>query len=155
MSFGKLIISIFVCQLAGIVGSLFTFSSIDSWYQFIEKPGFTPPDFIFGPVWTLLYLLMGIALYLVWMRGLDKKGVGFAIFIFGIHLVLNALWSIIFFGMQGLGLALVEIFVLWVFILWSMFLFRRISRWAFYLLIPYLLWVSFAMYLNYSIWIIN
>jgi tryptophan-rich sensory protein len=154
-NFLKLVIAIVVSELAGIVGSVFTVSSIPTWYATLQKPSFSPPNWIFGPVWTTLYFLMGIAVFLVWKKGLERKDVKIALGVFGGQLVLNALWSIIFFGLHNPFWAFVEIIVLWLAILWTMFAFYKISRPAAYLLLSYILWVSFAAYLNYSIWIIN
>jgi len=151
----KLIVAIAVCQLAGIVGSFFTTPAISGWYDGLVRPVLNPPSWIFGPVWITLYLLMGIALYLIWQQGLNRKEVKVAMVVFGIQLVLNALWSIVFFGLQNPGLAFVDILLLWISILLSIILFYKISKPASYLLIPYILWVSFAGYLNYAIWTLN
>ena len=151
----KLILAIVMCEFAGIVGSLFTVSSIPNWYQTLATPALNPPSWVFGPVWTTLYLLMGISLFLVWQKGWKKKNVKIAMSVFGIQLALNGLWSIIFFGMQNPGLALLDIILLWFAILASIILFYKISKPSSYLLIPYILWVSFAAYLNYAIWILN
>jgi tryptophan-rich sensory protein len=151
----KLFIAILVSQLAGIIGALFTMEAIPTWYAQLARPEIAPPNWVFGPVWTTLYTLMGISAFLVWKKGLERRDVRMALIVFGIHLVFNTLWSIIFFGFQELGWALAEISVLWIFIVATMFLFYRIHKVAAYLLIPYLLWVSFASYLNYSFWVIN
>ncbi|MFH1712887.1 MAG: TspO/MBR family protein [Candidatus Jacksonbacteria bacterium] len=151
----KLIITIVVSELAGIVGSIFTAPSIPAWYETLAKPALNPPAWIFGPVWTTLYALMGVAAFLVWHHGFERKKVRTALAIFGGQLVLNTLWSIIFFGLHGPGAAFIEIIVLWLAILWTIFAFYKISRPAAYLLLPYLLWISFASYLNYSIWMLN
>lgn len=137
------------------MGSLFTVSSVSTWYQTLVRPALNPPSWVFGPVWIALYFLMGIALYLVWQKGLKRKEVKVAMAVFGVQLVLNSVWSIVFFGMQNPGLAFVDIILLWISILLSIILFYKISKPASYLLIPYILWVSFASYLNYAIWIIN
>ena len=137
-------------QFAGVIGSIFTSSSISTWYATLQKPELTPPGWIFGPVWITLYFLMGIAAYLVWKRN-NKK----ALIIFGVQLILNSLWSIIFFGLQNPGLALLEIIILWIAILWTMIAFWKIDRRAGVLFVPYIAWVSFAAYLNYSIWTLN
>jgi len=149
------IASIVICQLAGIIGSIFTTPAIPTWYANINKPTFRPPNWVFAPVWTTLFLLMGIALFLIWKKGLDKKEnrIAFSIFIF--QLILNTLWSVLFFGMKSPFAAFMEIIFLWVAILTSIILFFRISRLAGALLIPYILWVSFASILNFSIWKIN
>lgn len=153
--FFKLIITIIICELAGIVGSIFTVSSIPTWYAGIIKPELSPPNWIFGPVWTTLFLLMGISLYLVWEKRSVNKNTSIALGIFAIQLVLNTLWSIIFFGLRSPGGAFVEIIFLWIAILATIIYFSKISRAAAWLLVPYILWVSFAAYLNFSIWILN
>lgn len=155
MKIVNLIISVCVCQLAGLIGSLATFSAIPTWFVTLKKPSFSPPNWLFGPVWTILYTLMGVSLFLVWQkRGTDKM-VWPAIIIFLVHLGVNALWSIIFFGLKNPGWAFLEIIVLWLMIVISMILFYRIDKVACWLLLPYLLWVSFASVLNYSIWKLN
>lgn len=147
----KLFISILICQCAGIVGSLFTRGSIAEWYVNIKKPPFNPPDWIFGPVWTALYFLMGIAVYLVWRKGVHKSGVRAALVIFLVHLCLNSLWSIVFFGGRSIIGGMVVIVLLWLAILWTMRAFFAVSKPACYLLIPYILWVSFALVLNLAL----
>ena len=154
-SFFKLIIAIVVCELAGGIGSLVTISAIPTWYAALAKPALNPPSWIFGPVWTTLYLLMGIAAFLVWKQGWDRRDVRKALAVFGLQLVLNAVWSIIFFGLHSPLWALVDLVAMWLAIVWTMTLFYRISKPAMWLLLPYVLWVSFAAYLNYSIWILN
>jgi tryptophan-rich sensory protein len=151
----SLIVAIITCQAAGIVGSIFTASKIPTWYKGLIKPALNPPSWVFGPVWTTLYLLMGIALYIIWKKGLNTEGVKFALTIFAVQLILNALWSIVFFNMENLGLALINIVLMWISILWTIVLFYRLSPTAGLLLIPYILWVSFASYLNYAIWTLN
>lgn len=151
----KLLIAIGISELAGIIGSVFTVSAIPVWYGTLQKPALNPPAWIFGPVWTTLYLLMGIAAFLIWKKGLDRKDVKIALAIFISQLLLNALWSIMFFGLRNPGVALVEIVVLWAAIVYTILSFLKISRTAAYLLAPYIIWVSFAAYLNYSIWILN
>jgi len=151
----KFIFSIIIAQSAGIVGSLFTVSAISTWYEGLIKPTFSPPNWIFGPVWLLLYTLMGIALYLIWQKVLDNKRARFAFIFFIAHLVFNALWSIVFFGLQNILLALVIIVILWIMILTLVLLSWKVDRYAGYLLTPYLLWVSFAVLLNFSILQLN
>lgn len=151
----KLIIAIVVSELAGIIGSVFTVSSIPTWYAGLAKPELSPPNWIFGPVWTTLYFLMGVAAFLVWKKGLDRRDVKIALIIFGGQLLLNTLWSIIFFGLHNPFWALVDIIALWLAIIFAIMAFYKISRPAAYLLLPYILWVSFAMYLNYAIWTLN
>ncbi len=142
-------------QGKGTAGSFFTVDSVATWYATIQKPSFNPPDWVFGPVWTVLYILMGLSAYLVWMKGWGRKEVRNALAVFGFQLVLNALWSIIFFGAKELFYSFVEILFLWLSIALTMALFYRISKNAALLLVPYLLWVSFAAFLNYSVWQMN
>lgn len=151
----KLIIAIVVSELAGVVGSVFTVSAIPTWYAGLVKPTLNPPSWVFGPVWITLYFLMGIAAFLVWRKGFERRDVKMALGIFGVQLFLNAIWSIIFFGLHNPFWAFIEIIVLWLAIVWTIVVFYRISKPAAYLLLPYILWVSFAGYLNYSIWMIN
>jgi translocator protein len=152
MNWFRLIVSILLAQLAGIIGSLFT--EIGSWYQDLIKPSFNPPNWIFGPVWTILYLLMGISLYLVWNSKKSKER-KIGLYFFFIQLILNSLWSILFFGLNNPLLAFIEIIILWFAILLTLIYFYRVRKAAGYLLIPYLLWVSFASILNYFILILN
>ena len=154
-NFFKLVIAIAVSEAAGIIGSVFTISAIPTWYAGLVKPAFNPPSWVFGPAWTTLYALMGIAAFLVWKNGWERKDIKMALGVFGIQLFLNAAWSIIFFGLQSPGWALVDIVLLWLAIVWTIVVFYKISKPAAYLLVPYLLWVSFASYLNYSIWVLN
>ncbi len=150
----KLIIAILLPLSAGGIGSIFTSSSIPVWYAGLQKPEFSPPNWVFGPVWTVLFILMGVALYLVWE---SKKGPTktMAIVLFSLQMVLNVFWSVCFFGLQNPGLALGEIIVLWMAIVATMLYFYWIRPLAMYLLVPYILWVSFAAFLNYSIWRLN
>lgn len=150
-----LLFSVFICQLAGVVGSFFTVRAIPTWYAALNKPSFNPPNWLFAPVWTILYAMMGISLYLVIKIGYEKKEVRIALMIFGIQLILNALWSILFFGIRSPLFAFVEIIILWLAILMTIIRFYPLSSLAAILLIPYLLWVSFASVLNYFIWSLN
>jgi len=151
----KLVVAVLLCQAAGILGSLATAPAIPGWYKGLAKPSFTPPNWLFGPAWITLYLLMGIALFLVWRQGLDRPGVKAALALFFIQLGLNALWSWLFFGWHQLGLAFAEIVLLWVVILLVTIKFFALSRAAGWLLVPYLLWVMFASVLNFSLWRLN
>ncbi len=153
--FFKLAISIAVCELVGIVGSIVTTPSISGWYTTLTVPAFNPPNWIFGPVWTTLYLLMGTAVFLIWNKGFDRSDVKKAFAVFMLQLVLNMSWSIVFFGLQNPAWAFVTIVAMWLSIVWTMILFNKISKSAMWLLVPYVLWVSFASYLNYSIWTLN
>ena len=151
----RLVLSIVACLAAGAIGSIFTRSAISTWYATLEKPPFTPPNWLFAPVWTLLYILMGIAAFLVWRKGLENRGVRIALIVFLIQLVLNALWSVVFFGLESPLYGLIVISVLWIAILVTIIKFFRISRVASVLMWPYLLWVTFAAVLNSSIWLLN
>ena len=151
----KLIFSIFICLFAGFIGSYFTTPAIPTWFATLQKPSFAPPNWVFAPVWTSLYILMGISLFLVWQKGREDKTVKAAIYLFAGQLVLNALWSFVFFGLRSPLLGLIEIIILWIAILATILSFMKISRTAAYLLIPYILWVSFASIVNFSIWSLN
>ncbi len=151
----KLLLSIIVCQMAGVVGSVFTTPAISTWYATLKKPAFTPPNWLFSPAWITLFALMGLSAFLVWRKGLDQEGVKTALSIFVIQLILNALWSVMFFGLRSPLAGLVEIVCLWVAILVTILYFWRISIPAGILLVPYILWVSFAAVLNFSIWRLN
>ncbi|MDO8340059.1 MAG: TspO/MBR family protein [Candidatus Burarchaeum sp.] len=154
-NYAKLAAAIAVCLLVGILGSLYTMPAIPGWYAGLNKPAFTPPSWVFGPVWTSLYILMGISLYLVLGRGLGAWGVKPALSLFSIQLVLNFLWSYLFFGLRSPLAGLICIALLWVELALTIVAFSRISRKAALLLVPYLLWVTFAVYLNFSIWLMN
>jgi tryptophan-rich sensory protein len=137
------------------VGSLATLPQITTWYAALAKPSWTPPNDWFGPIWSTLYILIGIALFLVWRQGFDRRDVRFAILIFAVQLVLNVLWSLVFFGLHSILGGFIIIFVLWIAILANMIAFYVISKPAGLLFIPYLIWVSIASYLNYSILLLN
>ena len=151
----KLATSIIVCFLAGGVGTIFTNGSLYTWYPHLIKPFFSPPNSVFGPVWTILYLLMGVSFYLIWKKGTKNKKVREAMMFFGIQLGINAIWTPIFFGAHNTLLALIVILLLWVFILKTILLFSKINKIASYLLYPYILWVSFATILNFSLYLLN
>lgn len=151
----KLLVSILVCQIAGFIGSYFTAPAISGWYAELNKPFFTPPDWLFAPAWITLYFLMGVSLYIVWNKGLESRQSKIAVIIFAIQLVLNTLWSLIFFGLQAPLFAFIWIILLLVAIFATIFYFYRISRPAAYLLVPYILWVSFAAVLNFAIYYLN
>ncbi|MBI1344506.1 MAG: tryptophan-rich sensory protein [Terrimonas sp.] len=151
----KLVVSILLPVAVGAISGLFTTSEIPGWYQTIQKPSWNPPNWIFGPVWTTLYLLMGIAQYLVWKSNISAPQKNMALLFFAIQLLLNFFWSFIFFKEHQLGWAFAEIIAMWVFILLTIFAFARINNTAAWLLVPYISWVSFAAILNYSIWQLN
>ena len=152
----KIAIPVAICLGVGYGSSLVTQSSITTWYPTINKPFFNPPNEVFAPVWTILFVMMGVSAGLVWSKMesvplLVKK----ALWVFVIQLILNALWSFLFFGLQNPFLALAEILLLWLMIFETIKLFKPIDALASKLLIPYLLWVSFAMVLNGAIWWLN
>lgn len=151
----KLFISILIPVLVGVVAGIFTSSGVDGWYAVANKPWFNPPNWIFAPVWTTLYILMGIALFLVWRADADKKLQQTAIILFAVQLTLNFFWSFIFFKLQQPGWAFAEIILMWLIILLTILWVGKISATAAWLLVPYICWVSFAAVLNYSIWQLN
>lgn len=155
MKTSKLILSIALPQLVGILSGLASVSGTREWYESLVKPSFTPPSWVFGPAWTLLYLMMGVALYLVWRKGLSEPGVKTALVIFLIQLGLNGIWSPLFFGMHAPGLALIDILILWCAIGATVYVFFGQSKIAGALLLPYWGWVTFAAVLNYSFWRLN
>ena len=152
---GKLVCSVSLCLLTGFVGSFSTMNSVTSWYADLSRPSFTPPDWTFGVVWPILYIMMGISVFMICNRGLDKREVKIALGFFLLQLVLNGLWTPIFFGLHMIAFALVEIILLWVTILMTILTFSKISKLASLLLLPYILWVSFAVALNAAFWILN
>jgi tryptophan-rich sensory protein len=152
--FIKLFVIVLICEGAGILGSIFTFSAIPTWYAGLNKPIFSPPNFVFGPVWTALYFLMGLSLFLVLEKKLKKEKQKL-IFFFGVQLVLNFTWSLIFFGLKDPGLAFINIAMLWASIVLLIYEFWRFSKPAALLLLPYLFWVSFASLLNLFIVVLN
>lgn len=151
----KIIIAVTVCLIVGSLSGLATTDAIEGWYATLNKPSFNPPNWVFGPAWTTLYILMGIAAGLVWKAGWERADVRSALSIFGVQLVLNGLWSIIFFVGESPLWALVEILVLSAFIILTMVRFKPINATAAYLLVPYILWVSFATVLTASILYLN
>ena len=151
----KLVVSILASFAAGGIGSLFTFKAIPTWYAGLKKPRYTPPNRVFGPIWTTLYILMGISVFLVWQKGLAANGVMLAFILFWIQLAFNAFWSIIFFGMKSKGGGIIVIIALWLLILATIITSFRVSGWAGVLLIPYIVWVTIASYLNIGVWLLN
>lgn len=142
----RIVIAIVICELVGFLGSLATTPAIGSWYAFLEKPSFSPPSWLFAPAWTLLYALMGVAIALVWPR-LSK--------LFVLQLLINGIWSFLFFGLHNPLLGLADIVVLWILILVLLIKFYPINKTSFWLFVPYFLWVSFATILNFSVWQLN
>lgn len=151
----KLFISILIPLLVGAISGYFTSSGVNGWYAVANKPTFNPPNWIFAPVWTTLYVLMGISLFLVWRSDAATGIKNTAIALFALQLTLNFFWSVIFFKLQQPGWAFAEIIVMWGMILLTIFSFGKISSTAAWLLVPYISWVSFASVLNYSIWRLN
>jgi benzodiazapine receptor len=156
-SITKLVGSVLLCEAAGAVGATFTYEGVGDWFPKLHKPSFSPPGWVFGPVWTALYAIMGLSLYLASQRYTeeDESLWRASRALFGIQLVLNVLWSYVFFGRRSPGWALVEVLFLWTAIVATTLTFYRISRTAGLLLLPYLLWSSFAVVLNRSIWRLN
>lgn len=149
----KLFISLLLPQIAGGLGAFFTLSSVQTWYLTLNKPSWNPPSWLFGPVWTTLYVLMGIACFLIWKSEYPFKKQ--ALIFYFVQLVLNFLWSPAFFGAQNPMLGILVIVPMWALILACILFFRKINRWAAVLMIPYLFWVSFATVLNATIWYLN
>lgn len=149
----KLILSILLPQMAGAIGSFFTIQAIPTWYALLNKPSFSPPNWIFAPVWLALYLMMGISLYINWTS--KKKMAKSNVRLFFIHLFFNFIWTPVFFGAKNLGLALVIIVVIWILIVEMIRRFWSVNKAASLILIPYLLWVSFATLLNFTLWRLN
>ena len=150
---GKLVGSIAACEGAGLIGAFFTTPAITTWYVTLAKPWFTPPNWVFAPVWTSLYALMGVAVFLVWRRGLAQPGVKPAFILFWVQLVVNIMWSVVFFGWHSIPGGVVIIICLWVLVLITMIKFFKLSRVAGGLLTPYLAWLSIASALN--VWVLT
>ncbi len=150
---GKLAISIVLAQAAGGIGTLFTFNAIPTWYAFLNKPSFSPPNWLFGPVWTILYTLIGISFYIIWTKHNKKTFWMMKLFLF--HLFLNAIWSPIFFGAKNLGIAFIVILLMDITLIKMIKNFYKLSKVAALILIPYFIWISFASLLNFSIWRLN
>jgi len=151
----KLVISIIGCELIGILATPFTISAIPTWYLYLNKPGFSPPNWVFGPVWSFLYLLMGVSLFLIWNKKVKFTHLKLPLSLFISQLLFNFLWSFLFFELHSPLLGLIDIIVLWILIISTIVMFHKISKQAAYLLVPYLLWVSFAAILNISILFLN
>lgn len=153
----KLVVAILGVELAGVIGSVFTVPAISSWYAGLARPALSPPNWIFAPVWMTLFFMMGVSLFLIWKSDPSvapqerRRGR----YLFFIQLCLNIFWSIIFFGLKSPAAAFIEIIFLWIFILWTILAFYKVSKAAAWLLFPYILWVSFAAYLNFMFWVLN
>lgn len=150
-----LVLAIGICLLAGYVGSLYTTPSIPTWYEGLQKPELTPPSWVFAPVWTALYILMGISLYMIWQAGVTKGEVFIGLVLFILQLGLNIGWSYIFFSWHAIFIAFMFIIALWAFLLSTILQVSRFSIIGGALLIPYLIWITFAAYLNYAIMVLN
>lgn len=145
-------VSLIIVFIVGAIGSVATSPQIPVWYATLARPAWAPPNWLFPVVWTILYILIGISLFLVWRKSLESKQ---ALVVFAVQLGLNLLWSLVFFGLHSIVGGLVIILMLWMAILANIIVFYRISRWAGLILLPYLVWVSIASYLNYSIYLLN
>jgi tryptophan-rich sensory protein len=151
----KIVLMVVLCVTVGYLSGLVTRESILTWYVTLNKPSFNPPNWVFAPVWTLLYIMMGVAAGMVWTSNSDEQTTKKALGFFAIQLGLNALWSCLFFGLHNPLLALIEIILLWLMIFETYNMFKKINKTAGLLLLPYLAWVSFATILNASIWWLN
>jgi tryptophan-rich sensory protein len=152
----KLILCVALCLGVGVLGSLFSWgTNLHEWYAYLRKPSFNPPNWVFGPVWTLLYILMGVAAFLVWQKGIGRRDVRVALGLFALQLALNALWTPLFFGWHQIGAAFLEIVLLGLAILITLTAFHRVSLPAALCLVPYVGWVGFAAVLNGSLWYLN
>jgi benzodiazapine receptor len=149
------IINLAIPLLFGALGAFMTATSVDTWYRTINKPSFNPPDGVFGPVWSLLYILMGISAYLVWQKKAHIQHFPRTVAIYLIQLMLNLLWSFLFFYAHEIGMALIEIVLLWITIAINAWVFYKIDKTSGLLFIPYLLWVSYATVLTYNIFVLN
>lgn len=149
------LVFVLVSEAAGAIGAIYTTPAIKTWYVGLTKPSFNPPNWLFGPVWTTLFLIMGIGAFLVWRHGLSNKGVKLALMLFIIQLALNIMWSVIFFGLHAPLAAFIEIIVLWLMIAATAVYFYKVSVPAGVLMLPYILWVGFAAVLNFSIYALN
>jgi benzodiazapine receptor len=154
IKFLKLASSVILSLLIGGVSGIATSGEINGWYQNLNKPSFNPPNWVFGPVWTLLYLLMGVSLYLIWILPASKEK-NKAIVVFFVQMTLNFFWSFLFFKFKLMGWAFVEIVILWVLIIWTISLFYKLKKSAGLINIPYLLWVTFASFLNLAYFLLN
>jgi tryptophan-rich sensory protein len=153
-NYHKFIISLGLPLLVGFIGSLFTAQSVNTWYRTLKKPSFTPPNWLFAPAWTLLFILMGVAFYLIWQKDFGSRPRPY-ITIYALQLFFNLLWSFFFFTLRNPLLSFCEIIILWFLILLNTIVFFKVSRIAGFLLIPYLLWVTFAGFLNFFLYVLN
>jgi translocator protein len=154
-SYPKLAAAILLCVIVGSIGSLVTVTGPGSWYAMLQKPFFTPPGWLFAPMWITLFVLMGTALYLIWESGTERREVKIALGIFGVQFALNVIWSFLFFGLRSPGLGLIDIVLLWGMIAAAIMAFYRVRKSAGYLLIPYIAWVTIALALNGAVFFMN
>jgi translocator protein len=154
-SYPKLAAAVLFCLVAGSLGSLVTITGPGSWYSTLAKPFFTPPGWVFAPVWITLFVLMGIALYLIWESGTERREVKMSLGIFGVQFFLNMIWSFLFFGLKSPILGFIDIILLWVMIVITIRAFYRVKESAAYFLIPYIAWVTLASALNGAIYFMN
>ena len=146
---------VLLCEFIGLIGTVFTLKSIADWYPNLVKPSFTPPSWLFGPVWIILYALMGIAVYFVWSKGMKSRGVRLGLVLFSVQLALNLIWSVLFFGLRSILGGLIDIILLWITILMTIVAFYKVSRKAALAMVPYLAWVTIALLLNFYVWKFN
>lgn len=152
----SLFVFIAIVEVIQFLGAFPTLEAVINWYPDLAKPFFNPPNWLFAPVWTILYLLIALSGWMVWKEREGKeRAVDLALVVYGVQLVLNAVWSYLFFGSRLLGFAFGEIIILWIAIAANIYFFKKISKGAAYLLVPYILWVSFAALLNFSVWQLN
>jgi tryptophan-rich sensory protein len=153
-----LLVAVLACEVVGASGAVFTAQGLESWYDTLARPDLAPPNWVFGPVWTTLFALMGVAGWLVWRRATDPAVASrarIALGVFAVHFLFNLAWSAVFFGRQSIDGGLLVIAILWVLIAATIRAFDRVDRRAALLLVPYLAWVTFAAYLNYRFWVLN
>lgn len=155
MRYLKFFLALSLPLIIGAVSGILTSRSVNEWFVTINKPSFNPPNWVFAPVWTILYILMGIAFFFVWKSNAPTDDKRQAFIFYGIQLILNFMWSLIFFGSHNIGIALVEIVILWIMIVLTTILFKNISSIAGWLMTPYVCWVGFAIVLNFYIWRLN
>ncbi|MFX0068901.1 MAG: TspO/MBR family protein [Promethearchaeota archaeon] len=148
-------VSIISSLLIGFAGNIFNFESLETWYPTLIKPGWTPPNWIFAPVWSTLFILMGISTFLVWREGFDKRAVKIALGVYVIQFALNLMWSWAFFGLQSPLFGFIVIVVLWIAIFANIVVYARVSKLAAAILIPYIVWVTIASLLNFSVYVLN
>jgi len=144
-----------LCLAVGALGGWVTASSVATWYPTLTKPSWTPPNSIFGPVWTALYVIMAFAAWLIWRKDTRFAGVRVALILFFAQLALNFLWSLLFFGLRAPGFALIDIVILLLVLILTVWAFFQQSRWAGLIMLPYLVWVAFATALTFTIWRLN